>query len=158
MKPTSKLDISNISKMVVSRAIPDSPRMIFLKALIVSSPYSSLIAIEVRHAAQADLRLEVGAKKLLRLRQARIGACADVHIDRANLAFRITARDVDLVGRDAVVKVVSELQIFEGLAHRLPSVEIDPANEPHVQGIRDVIEVIGDHGDARNRRRRIGSV
>src|SRR6266850_4446488 len=163
-KPTTMADISRSRRSVVMSAMPDCFLMIVFTDLILV--LLLLIGIEIGHAAKGHLRCQVAAHVFSRVCRGTRRARTHVYVHRANLIFVVTVwsrdcRDRELVnscGGSSVRKIVSKLQIFERLRHRLWGVEVHRAHQHRMGRVGSRVPKIGDHPDSRGRGGWIGAV
>src|SRR5580693_2572537 len=94
MKPTTMADISRSRRSVVMSAIPDCFRICVFSGVIVKPLF---IGIEIGHAAECDLRGQIGACVLSRGSRSGGGASTQVNVDRTNLVLVVGCRDCELV-------------------------------------------------------------
>src|SRR5882724_13277579 len=111
MKPTSILDMSSISRMGVTRAIPASLRRVFFKVLIIR--LLLFVLVEISERANRDLRREIRAQiaNLVSCRcGGRVGTRSQIDRYVANLVFRIAGWHCRLIRQhsSAVHKVVGK--------------------------------------------------
>src|SRR6266704_4746935 len=133
---------------------------------VSSGSSSSLIVIEIGHAAERDLGGQIGANIFASGCRHGRGTRAQVNVDGANLVFVVApgswkGRNEELIhrgGRSAIRKIVRELEILEGLSDRLWCVEVHRTHEHGMLGIGGGVQKVGDHPDAGARCRRIGAV
>src|SRR6266576_2968982 len=110
---------------------------------VSSGSSSSLIVIEIGHAAERDLGGQIGANIFASGCRHGRGTRAQVDVDGANLVFVVAprswnGRNEELVhrgGRGAIRKIVRELEILEGLSDRLWCVEVHRTHEHGMLGI-----------------------
>src|SRR5580692_6499161 len=113
MKPTTMADINKSRRSVVMSAMPACFLMNVFVDLILE--LLLLVIIEIGHAAEGDLRGQIGANVLIGHSRSRRGPRAHINVDRADLVFGIARGDAELVyggRRRSIRKIVSKLQIL----------------------------------------------